>query len=358
MKFKIGDKVKFLNDTGGGKVSRVGTDGYIYVMTDDGFEIPVSSGELILDTLEKISDDSQEYVKDTKEYLKNISSDNPKQRIPSSVNETNYANKKIPINLPEGTQLNILIGFVPENINAVYKAKINCYLINDSEYYLYFMLGTQEQGNYHYLSSGEIEPDTKLLIDEFDQTALAKINKFHIQALVVSEGYYHPVSPVNEEIDITQYDFLKNHIYKQNDYFDDNALIINCLTSISKKNNNDLMISVDKNKRVMPEATVNKAIQRDTLEIDLHIEALCNDYSQLSNTEILRIQMNHFRKSLEEAISKKVRRIVFIHGVGNGTLKLELRNELKRNYPELIFQDASFKEYGFGATLVYLNVNK
>jgi dsDNA-specific endonuclease/ATPase MutS2 len=90
------------------------------------------------------------------------------------------------------------------------------------------------------------------------------------------------------------------------------------------------------------------------MEVDLHIEALREEYAQLSNSEILRIQMNRFRTALEDAISNKAKRIVFIHGVGNGTLKLELRNELKRSYPECTYQDASFKEYGFGATLVHL----
>jgi len=351
MKFKIGDKVKFLNDTGGGKVSRINANGYIYVMTDDGFEIPVSASELIIDS-------SNADFHETIDFEQNIHADEVKQ-IPSSSNKQHgNKNKKIPANLPENVQLNLLIGLVPENIDAVYKTKISCYLINDCDYYLYFMVGTQEQGNFYYLSSGEIEPNTKLLLHVFDQTALTKITRFHIQAIVVSEGLYHPVTPVDKEIELTQYDFLKNHIYKPNEYFDDNALVINCLTPISKDNLKYSNKLIDKEQEIKTREYTEKQQNTDTLEVDLHIEALCNDYSQLSNTEILKIQMNNFRKALEDAISKKLRRIVFIHGVGNGTLKLELRNELKRNYPELLFQDASFKEYGFGATLVYLNMAK
>jgi dsDNA-specific endonuclease/ATPase MutS2 len=57
---------------------------------------------------------------------------------------------------------------------------------------------------------------------------------------------------------------------------------------------------------------------------------------------------------LEGAIKSKVKRIVFIHGVGNGKLKFELRKLLDTTYAKLRYQDASFKEYGYGATLVML----
>jgi dsDNA-specific endonuclease/ATPase MutS2 len=50
----------------------------------------------------------------------------------------------------------------------------------------------------------------------------------------------------------------------------------------------------------------------------------------------------------------KSKKIVFIHGVGNGKLKHELRRILDAEYKNLRYQDASFKEYGFGATMVLL----
>ncbi len=350
MRFKIGDKVKFLNDTGGGKVSRIIANGYIYVMTDDGFEIPVNANELIIDSSFTSFDD----VKDNKPDVHTVGNNDT---VNLSLRESVSKKRKIPAGLPADTQLNIHMGLVPSDFKAIYKTQISCYLINDSDYFIYFMVGTQIQGSFYYLSSGEIEPDTKLLLHEFDQATLAKVSKFHLQAIIVSEGHYYPVSPVNKEIDISQYDFLKNHIYKPNDFFEENALIIGCVQT--KKSFTQVMNEEkdrENGKKTAEGANLNR--QGDTIEVDLHIEALCNDYTQLSNSDILRIQLSHFRNALEDAISNKKRRIVFIHGVGNGTLKLELRNELKRNYPELVYQDASFKEYGFGATLVHLNVSK
>ena len=72
------------------------------------------------------------------------------------------------------------------------------------------------------------------------------------------------------------------------------------------------------------------------------------------DVEILEIQMETFKQKLEEAKSAKIKRVVFIHGVGSGTLKLELRRELDKKSKVLNYQDASFKEYGYGATMVQI----
>ena len=72
----------------------------------------------------------------------------------------------------------------------------------------------------------------------------------------------------------------------------------------------------------------------------------------LSNGVILEFQLSRFRTALETAILHKTGRIVFIHGVGNGKLKHEMRRILEREYSSLQYQDASFKEYGYGATMV------
>jgi len=89
-------------------------------------------------------------------------------------------------------------------------------------------------------------------------------------------------------------------------------------------------------------------------EVDLHIKALIDNNKGMSNSEMLEMQMDEFSKKLDETIKNKTKKIVFIHGVGNGVLKLKLRHELSTKYKKLKFQDASFKEYGYGATMVII----
>jgi len=61
-------------------------------------------------------------------------------------------------------------------------------------------------------------------------------------------------------------------------------------------------------------------------------------------------------KQLEFAIRKKIQRVVFIHGVGEGVLKLELQY-LFKHYDNLKFYDADYQKYGLGATEVYIYQN-
>ena len=72
----------------------------------------------------------------------------------------------------------------------------------------------------------------------------------------------------------------------------------------------------------------------------------------MNNADILEYQLKKFNDVMKENIKNKNHRIVFIHGKGDGVLKTSLLKELKKNYPTCYSQDASFKEYGYGATMV------
>jgi dsDNA-specific endonuclease/ATPase MutS2 len=49
---------------------------------------------------------------------------------------------------------------------------------------------------------------------------------------------------------------------------------------------------------------------------------------------------------------QKGQKIIFIHGKGEGVLRTAIEKELKTRYKSCEYQDASFREYGFGATSV------
>jgi len=92
-------------------------------------------------------------------------------------------------------------------------------------------------------------------------------------------------------------------------------------------------------------------------EVDLHIEEILDEYKHLSNGEIVDIQLRHARSTIEKARKRKIQKVVFIHGKGKGTLRMELLH-LLNGFTFLEYYDASFKTYGGGATEVRLFLSK
>lgn len=91
------------------------------------------------------------------------------------------------------------------------------------------------------------------------------------------------------------------------------------------------------------------------LEVDLHINQLLKSTKGMDNFDILSLQVDTAKRKLEYAISKRISKVIFIHGVGEGVLKSELVYLFKR-YP-LNYYDASYQKYGMGATEVHIYQN-
>lgn len=95
-------------------------------------------------------------------------------------------------------------------------------------------------------------------------------------------------------------------------------------------------------------------------EIDLHIEELRDSHHALTNYEIVQIQMTACRAFVMDAIAQNKKRIVLIHGKGEGVLKSEIHHYLDRlasnQGVRLDYHDASYRSYGMGgATEVVFN---
>lgn len=93
-----------------------------------------------------------------------------------------------------------------------------------------------------------------------------------------------------------------------------------------------------------------------TLEVDLHINQLVKSSKGMSNHDMLTLQLNTAKRQLDFAIKKRIQKLVFIHGVGEGILKIELEYLFGR-YDNLKFYDANYQKYGLGATEVYIYQN-
>ena len=99
----------------------------------------------------------------------------------------------------------------------------------------------------------------------------------------------------------------------------------------------------------------NQMRRGEYMEVGLHFHELVDDNSGLKDRTKIDIQLNHFERMMKIASEQKIRKIIFIHGVGQGVLRHQIRSRLDLYYPNCTVRDANPREYGAGATEVYLS---
>lgn len=109
-------------------------------------------------------------------------------------------------------------------------------------------------------------------------------------------------------------------------------------------------------KRKKSIATKVKERSLPKMEVDLHIQKLTTKYRGMSNYDMLNLQLDTAQRQLHFAVQKRIQKVVFIHGVGEGVLKEELYF-LFRKYENIRYYDADYQKYGLGATEVYISQN-
>lgn len=109
-------------------------------------------------------------------------------------------------------------------------------------------------------------------------------------------------------------------------------------------------------KKVKRETLKRKERNAPKMEVDLHIHQLVPSSKGMTNHEMINLQLETAKRQLEFAIRKRIQKVVFIHGVGEGVLKEELKYLFGR-YNQVKSYDADYQKYGLGATEVYIYQN-
>lgn len=346
---KIGDKVRFLSEVGGGIVKGFQGKDTVLVEDEDGFDIPMQVREcVVIDTDDyNMTRKSAPAPKKAEEPAKPVKPEMPAvQRQPE---------------MRGGDALNVFLAYVPEDVKAISSTSFEAYLVNDSNYYLYYTYLSAEGKAWKTRSHGLVEPNTKLLLEEFEKDVLNEMEHVAVQFVAFKDGRTAAMKPaVSVELRIDTVKFYKLHTFRESEFFAEPTLMYDIVKDdvparqvfVSAEELQEALLvkkSVDK-PRSQP--IVKRGGGKDILEVDLHIGELLDDTRGMTNSEILNYQLDKFREVMEKYKGKREQKIVFIHGKGDGVLRKAVLDELKRKYPNCRYQDASFQEYGFGATMV------
>jgi len=359
MKFVKGEKVKFLNNVGGGVIVKIISKEMVEVRTHDGFEYPVLVDELISIDEEIVN---REYGFTTEQDKKRQQEKIKKQKL-EEAKEIEYEEEVVEFqNLTD--DINMYLAFVPSEI-SLEKADFMTYLVNDSNFHVMYNVYNNSAGEF-WNKHGVMEANSKELLDTFKNTIINELENFTFQFIFFKNGKHDKKATIQKDLKINTKNFFSTKRFTENDFFYEDSMVISILNeqgmlealeNLVKKDIEKALSEKLKSQNLEKTSNFVKNIQPQDQElvIDLHIHELIEDEKGLSRNDLLEIQMNRFRSELDKAIKNKIGRIVFIHGVGNGRLKMEVVKELaKGKYKKLNYQDASFKEYGYGATMVML----
>ncbi|MDE5986628.1 MAG: DUF2027 domain-containing protein [Prevotella sp.] len=377
---KIGDKVSFLFDKGGGKVAAI-KGNIVYVEDEDGFQIPTPINEVVVESsADSYSTGNMVKAMQSMERRQQIQSDgrSMKALLNEGLDEDVEGMMDMPDDDPSmkditfkapveerkgGNLLSAYLAFVPEDVKKVTDTQFDAYLVNDSNYYLQYTYLSAENNNWHLRRQGVLEPNTKEFIEEFSQREVNSLSRVCIQMTAYKEDKPFALkNPLSVQMRIDPVKFYKLHTFKPNDFFEEPALLYTIVEN--DKVTRSINLDPDSLKEEMyakPEeleklSTMNTAPVRHGLEdaevIDLHAEKLLDSTGGMSSADILNYQLDKFREVMKNHRHEKGKKVIFIHGKGEGVLRHAIIHELSYRYRTCTWQDASFQEYGYGATQV------
>ena len=376
---KKGDKVRFLSEVGGGKVAGFQGKDIVLVEDEDGFEIPMPINEVVvveqddyamskmisskMDAQKKAAEHADTELHNDSRSIKAILNEHDAD-VDMNVDEYDAADREITFQAPArerdgGNKLSAYLAFVPIDIKDVTNTRFETYLVNDSNYYLHYTYLTAEGNAWTLKAEGEIEPNTKLFVEEFGRDALNEMEHVAIQMIAFKRDKSFLLKPATDvQFRLDPVKFYKLHLFEENDFFETPALMYTIVENdevarplvVDAKRLKEQMY---KEEKVVANTSKKKSKTDDgTLVVDLHADEVLETTAGMNSADILHYQMDIFKKTMDENRKKKGQKIIFIHGKGEGVLRQTIIHELNYRYKSCTYQDASFQEYGYGATQV------
>lgn len=313
MHFKIGERVRLLHEAEEGVVTQIFSNGRLEILIDDFFEREVDPSEVV-----KIDAAETRYV-----------------RKPEPEKEAEPAWRDTP-QLPASLAILRTPG-----------KNFRFYLVNPTRDEILFSLYIRIRNQYHSINAGLAAPGEHRLCGEIDS------NRFFLASKVLLRTLRHTHS---EKAKIEEPFVLeisaKTELHGQE------------MVPLEELKGEGYRFVLEE---VKPETHVSESSGKGTISadsfrkppeiIDLHIAKLVKKPFGMSSDEMLQTQLEEFDRKLTDALMHNIRQVVFIHGIGDGTLKRQIHNRLAEYDFVHNFKLADPLKYGNGATMVELRLD-
>lgn len=307
---EIGNKVRFIHSKDQGIIRRKIDEKTFEIEIEEGFLIPVLKKEIVLIAAE--------------------------ENLKTNQNDLSQTATKF------SAQDGVFLSFDPFNDRL-----FSILLINDTHYTLLFSINEQTNIGVKGLQYGSLHPRTMTKITEYKLSDFDSWPIIDIQLIRHQDGENTtPTNPLVKKLKINATSFFKSKR---------NTPLLNKHTFLFQIDKESINIEPQKIiEQIEQPKTEIIQISKPNDTVDLHIEKLSKDHTQMQAQEILYLQIKHFELSLENALATNMEQIIFIHGSGNGILRNEIHKRLSKNKLIKYYKDAQKEKFGYGATLVQL----
>jgi hypothetical protein len=359
MKFQVGDKVRFLNEAVEGIVSKILSNERVEIT--DGYGFTHTAPESALVKVEFIP--PRNFQPEEKHNAKEERSDSEL-----------YIEKNVP-----ATSINSELDEDDETIYAAITllsesspltSEIELVLVNNTSFALAMTVSEKLDGISKGITAAVLGMKDEIQIGIYSQDELHQFLGFIFQFLFFRHDEFKPRPAAEKLLRFSSSDFIEKGKWQEVNNNKNRYLLIPLYTA-GQQADLDLKKLIEKYQREQAEEEkrmnqLSKGKEKSIKQsekylvsgkekvVDLHIEELLKDYSEMSNGEIISYQLNYFLYEMDKAMVNRLRKITFIHGVGEGILKSAIREELKK-FPQIKYGDAPVEKFGYGATEVLLD---
>lgn len=358
-KIKVGERVRFLDAVGGGEVTRVTREGVVYVRDESGFELPVRESEVV-----PVTEGSTIVPRPvvTVSAPEEAPSAAATPSVPEPEEEEEH--RKRPSDEAHD-RINAYLCFLPEDPGQLGSCPFEVYLVNDSNYDLLLLYTSGRSDRQEVRYHGLIPFDSSEYLESFLPADLSDRAHVTLTFVPLKRGVaFAPRRPLVAELKVDGTKFFRQGAFVTNHFFDDGAIIYHAVADDTpycrhRVDEEKLAAEMMAKKRREDAPQVQRrreqpAAAGEPIVVDLHIDQIIETTAGMSAKDILDYQLDYVRKVMEKYRTPKYKgtTVIFIHGKGEGGLRKAVIDLIDREYPRSSTRDASFAEYGFGATQV------
>lgn len=403
---KVGDTIRYLNASGGGVVKRI-ERGVAWVEGPDGFELPTPIHEcVVVDSRDTFVPAYKPPVVKRQEPATQLT----KSNAPATPEIVEDAEQDLSFVAPlskgpwfdrsGGEQLQVHVAYLPVSYEHFGQSPYETYLINESNYHLLFTYSTTTSaGGYKLRSAGVLEPDMRVLVEEFDASEINDHAVSHFQFIAYKpERTYRSMPPVERQVRMDVVKLAKRHAFRENPFFDEDALVIPVLEAYdgsqqapaeepqpaSSRSGALPQRAIEQKKATTapqkgPQKGAQKSSQKQpkqsapqpqperkqpeppaapeqTIEkVGLEAERILPNATGMTPHEVLLYQLKNFRRELDKRLERRGSKVIFIHGAGQGVLHQLIINRIEQDYPMVQYRDVTFDGFPMGAIEVTIS---